>query len=88
MLLSMITPVIAVDPIDAPKVIRTRPARPSQRLLTVPQSAEQYGIPERSVHDLIARGLLPYVRFEGGRRIWLDRQDLEALVAASKEKRA
>ena len=44
--------------------------------------------PERSIYDQITRGALPFVRFPGSRRIWLDRGDLDALIDKSKEVRA
>jgi hypothetical protein len=57
-----------VDQIHAPRVIRSRTARAAQRLLAVPRRSEQYGIPERSLHDLISGGLLPYVRLKAEKR--------------------
>ena len=66
---------------------RTRRATPIQRLLTVTQASDEYGIPQRSLHDLISRGVLAYVRFPDARRLWLDRADIENLVLSSKERR-
>ncbi|HEY0876687.1 MAG TPA: helix-turn-helix domain-containing protein [Vicinamibacterales bacterium] len=66
---------------------RIRRATPTQRLLTLRQAAEQYGIPQRSLHDLITRGVLPSVRFGDGRRLWLDRRDIEAAIEAAREVR-
>jgi len=65
-----------------------RKATHRQQLLTIPQGTDLYGIPERSLMDLIARGLLPAVQFPGGRRLWIVRQDLEQLIQRSKEVRA
>jgi hypothetical protein len=73
---------------DDKKLVRTRKATAVQQLVTVPQASEVKGVPERSIHDLIARGLLPYVQFPGGRRIWIDLRDFDALIAKSREVRA
>ncbi|MCC7177066.1 MAG: helix-turn-helix domain-containing protein [Acidobacteria bacterium] len=62
-----------------------RPAREGARLLTVAQAALDLGIPATSIRDLISRGLLPVVRFEGARRIWIRRADLDALIQKSIE---
>lgn len=79
----------AVKTADEKKiVIRTRKATAVQQLVTVPQASEVKGVPERSIHDLIERGLLPYVRFPGGRRVWIDLRDFDALIMSSKERRA
>jgi predicted DNA-binding transcriptional regulator AlpA len=74
--------------ITTPSRPRTRTATTSQRLLTLRQTAQEYGMPERSTYDLILRNALAAVRFPGSRRIWVDRHDVEALIAASKELRA
>lgn len=72
-----------------PKKTRTRKLRPAgAQLASVPQASEIKGIPTRSIHDLISRGLLPYVVFPGGRRIWIDLQDFDHLIATSKEVRS
>ena len=64
---------------------RTREASPTQKLLTRQQAAREWGVPARSLYDLIVRGDLPVVRLPGSRRLWLRRQDLEQLVASSLE---
>jgi len=66
---------------------RTRVATESQRLLTISQSSKIYGPPQRTIYDWIAMGALQYVRFPGGRTIWLERQDIEALIMKSREGR-
>lgn len=65
-----------------------KPRAADAQLATVPETSRLKGVPERSIHDLIARGLLPYVQFPGGRRIWIDLQDFDALIARSREVRA
>jgi predicted DNA-binding transcriptional regulator AlpA len=72
---------------DKPPVIRIRTARPTQRLLTLRQASEITGIPERTLHFLVTKGVLAVVRFPESRRIWIDRVDLDVMLAASKEKR-
>jgi predicted DNA-binding transcriptional regulator AlpA len=67
---------------------RTRRATSTQRLLTLRQSSQEFGVPERSLYDQIAKGALPCVRFPESRRIWIDRRDLESLIDASREVRA
>ena len=57
-------------------------------MATVPQLSVESGLPKRSIHDLIDRGLLPYVRFPGGRRIWVNKRDLLDLIEKNKEVRA
>jgi hypothetical protein len=68
-------------------VIRTRRATSTQRLLTLRQSSQEYGVPERSIYDQIARGKLACVRFPDSRRVWVDRRDIEALIESSRELR-
>jgi hypothetical protein len=69
-------------------VVRVRRATATQRLLTLTQASEQYGIPTRSLHDLITRGVLTCVRFPDARRLWLDRADVEQMIAGAKARRA
>ena len=73
---------------DKPKVVRTRKAKVGQQLHTVPQLSEVKGVPERSIYDQIALGKLPYVQFPGGRRIWVDVRDFDALIASSRQVRS
>jgi hypothetical protein len=74
---------ILATPIPRPR--RTRAASPTQRLITRQQAAAEYGIPARSIYDLICRGLLPVVRLPDTRRIWLRRVDLDRLIESSIE---
>ena len=58
------------------------------RLLTVKQAAAEYGIPAPTLYALIAGRKLPEVRLPGAeRRVWLDRADLDKLIAASRQVR-
>ncbi len=76
-----------------PRTAPQPPAAPiasatSRKAFTVPQLSRDKGIPPRSIHDLIARGLLPYFRFPGGRRLWVYAEDFDALVDKCREVRA
>ena len=62
-----------------------RAATQRQKLLTLQQVEAEYGIPYRSVYDLFANGALPGVRFKDGGRIWLRREDVDALIERSVE---
>lgn len=64
---------------------RIRSATPSQRLIDRRQGEEIYGIPARTIYDLITSGVLPVVRFPGSRKHWIERTDLENLINRSKE---
>jgi excisionase family DNA binding protein len=55
------------------------------RLLGREQAATYLGVTTRSIHRLVARGLLSPVRIHGVRRTLFDRSDLDELVAAAKQ---
>jgi hypothetical protein len=79
----------ATDSAPKPKKKRNlKPRAAGAQLATIPQASDVKGVPVRSIHDLIDRGLLPYVRFHGGRRVWIDLRDFDSLIAASKEVRS
>jgi excisionase family DNA binding protein len=60
-----------------------RPGRPSQRrLLTVDQAAEYLARSPLAVRHLINRRVLPAVRH--GRRVFLDRADLDSFIERTK----
>jgi hypothetical protein len=67
---------------------RPRPATPTQRLLTVKQVTEEFGLPRRTVCDLYLTAKLPAVRFVDGGRLWFRREDVEHLIASSVERHA
>lgn len=55
------------------------------RLLTVAGAADKYGIPASTLYRLVADGRLAEVRLPGAeRRVWLDIEDIEKLIAASR----
>jgi excisionase family DNA binding protein len=67
-----------LGPAIAPGEQRVRPA-----LLTVTEAAVYLGRSKQSVQHLIFEGSLKVVRF--GRRVHLDRRDLDAWIVAHKE---
>lgn len=69
---------------DPARRSRSRPPRPGQRLLTGPQVEAEYGVPYRSLVDMAHRGILPFVRFDGSRRLWFERVALEQVIARSR----
>ena len=64
---------------------RTRAVTASQRLIDRRQAEELTGIPARSWYDLIKRGALPAVRLPHSSKLWMERADVERLIASSKE---
>ncbi len=56
----------------------------SKRLYTVKEAAEYLGRSEWSMRDLIWSGAIPVVRTDGGRKIFLDIEDLESFVVCNK----
>jgi hypothetical protein len=67
---------------------RKRQPTAQQKLLTGYQAEQIYGIPERSLYDLRARGVLPVVCIPGTRRHWYRREDLDQLIEQSLRKGA
>lgn len=55
----------------------------SSRLVTLQQASDEYGPPYTSLRDLVLRGELRAVRLGGSRRIWVRRDDIEALIERS-----
>ncbi len=62
---------------------RAQSVSEKQLLLSGQQAETLIGIPYRSIYDLHVRGLLPGVRFEGGRRLWFRRADIDRLITNS-----
>jgi excisionase family DNA binding protein len=75
------------------------PMTPSSRLLSIPDAASYLAISKKTVQRLIAKGELSIVKLpvsaqrrtsrrkDTNRRVLLDRNELDALIAASREKR-
>jgi excisionase family DNA binding protein len=55
-----------------------------RRLLKVPEAADYVGLTVRGLYRMFATGRLKPVRFPGVRRTLVDRDDLDALVEATR----
>lgn len=66
---------------------RRRSATERQRLLTGAQVEELFGLPYRSLYDLVMRGVVTPVRFPSSRRLWFERAAIESLISSSRETR-
>jgi hypothetical protein len=55
------------------------------RLITLSKAVTETGIPRTSLIDLYRRGHLRFVRLPDSRRIWVLREDIDALIARSIE---
>ena len=55
------------------------------KLLTLQQASEIFGPPYSSLRDLVIRGHLAHVTLGDSRRIWVRREDLEALIERGTE---
>jgi excisionase family DNA binding protein len=56
----------------------------SPRLLSLKQAADYLGLTPWTIRERIWAGDLPVVRFRGGRKLWLDSNDLDAFVEDNK----
>ncbi len=57
-----------------------------KRLFTLKQAASYLGRSEWGMRELIWSGRIPVVRVEGGRKIFLDIQDLNAFIETNKKR--
>ena len=64
----------------------TLPKKTTKRLYSIKEAAEYLGITVWAARERIWAGDLPYVRFSGGRKMYLDARDLEALIERNKER--
>jgi hypothetical protein len=55
------------------------------RLLPLKMAAEWLGLTEWAMRERIWAGQIPVVRFPGGRKMYLDMQDLETFIQENKE---
>ena len=62
-----------------------RRASPTSRLLDVAALGEEYGPNPFFWRDVIARGLIPTIRPPQFRRVFVERADVEKLIASWKE---
>jgi excisionase family DNA binding protein len=56
------------------------------RLLPLKRAAEYLGLSLWSLRERIWAGDIPVVRFNGGRKMFIDTQDLEDFIARNKER--
>lgn len=56
----------------------------TKRLYTIKEAAKYLGITVWAVRERIWAGDLPYVRFSGGRKMYVDTRDLEDLIERNK----
>jgi excisionase family DNA binding protein len=54
------------------------------RLLPLKQAAEYIGFSTWAMREAIWSGLIPFIRKPGGRKIWIDRKDLDRFIEVSK----
>ena len=52
----------------------------SPRLLTLKDAAQWLGLTVWAMRERIWNGHIPYVRFDGGRKIYVDVSDLESFI--------
>jgi excisionase family DNA binding protein len=62
-----------------------KPAVVPTILVSLQKAESIFGVPATTLRDMIAHGSLASVRFEGNKRIWLKRADVEALIERSTE---
>ena len=58
---------------------------PSPRLLPLKQAAEWLGLTVWALRERIWAGQIPVVQFPGGRKQFIDTQDLEAFISDNKK---
>ena len=57
---------------------------PSPRLLPLKQAAQWLGLTVWAMRERIWAGDIPVVQFPGGRKMFIDVQDMEAFISANK----
>lgn len=60
-------------------------SKPDAKLLSARAASAEFGIPRATLTKLLADGVLRRVRLPRVRRVWVAREDLELLIANSKE---
>ena len=56
----------------------------SPRLLTIPKAAEYLGLTKWAMRERIWAGQIPYIQFRGGRKIYVDVNDLDSFIQKNK----
>ena len=54
------------------------------RLLTIPKAAEYLGLTKWAMRERIWAGQIPYIQFRGGRKIYVDVNDLDSFIQKNK----
>ncbi len=54
------------------------------RLLPLKAAAAYLGLTPWAMREAIWRGLIPYLQYPGGRKLWLDVKDLEDFISKNK----
>jgi excisionase family DNA binding protein len=71
-------------PVKSKSIPQTEDASVTSEYLTVPETGSYVRHGERSVWRWLAKGLLPYYRVAGGRRVLIKRADVDALLEAGR----
>ncbi len=58
---------------------------PHSTLVSLPNAAQQIGIPYSSLREAVLRGDIKHVRLSGRGRFWLKRADLQLFIERSTE---
>jgi excisionase family DNA binding protein len=68
------------------QVVRSgqRISNPLPRLMTIKQASDYLGLTTWAVRERIWNGQLPVLQFPGGRKQYLDRNDLESFIERNK----
>jgi hypothetical protein len=54
------------------------------RLLPLKAAAAYLGLTTWAMREAIWRGLIPFIQYPGGRKLWLDVRDLENFITKNK----
>ena len=55
------------------------------RLLTLKDAAKWLGLTVWAMRERVWQGQIPYVKFDGGRKLYIDTKDLENFIARHKQ---
>ena len=58
----------------------------SPRLLPLKEAAEYLGLTLWAMRERVWAGDIPVVKFSNGRKLYIDRQDIDAFIAQNKER--
>jgi len=57
---------------------------PNSRLLTLKEASQYTGLSLWSIREAIWRGLFPVMTFPNGRKMWVDRADIDVFIERHK----